>query len=422
MRERTKIMLSIATFFLCAGLIVFVVMMSANGWDFSKLNTVKHTEDTHAFTEEFHTISLDTNSGDVTILPSENDTCTVVCKYPEKWSHSAVVEDGVLKIYLEDTTSWFNNIHIGIAVTDPEISIFLPEKTYKLLLADVSSGDINIMRNVSFIDIDITTKSGDVTCYTIVDQALRIKTSSGDVTLDDVFTGDIDVETSSGDVDLVKCQAWNSIKINTSSGDVEGDLRGSYTYLAESSSGDIRFPKDEEGVKCNINTSSGDINIRRSKDPAVCTPTTAPDATPTLAPDATPTAPPATPTPTGPVLEVVHKLENPPKDITPAIVVNTMIIYPDDAVVKVILHCDKPSTELHNGSTLGGIGFESETPDSEYPFTLTQMVSAGDEIYFEYELRKLLDDAQSRGAKKLMIIVDETSGFSLVGVDIEYYR
>lgn len=405
MRERTKVLLSIATFFVGAGLIVFIVMMTANGWDFSKLSTVKHLEDTYTITEDFQTVSLDTESADVRILPSEDGSCKVVCKYPEKSSHSVAVEDGVLKIHFEDNSSWTDNI--GFSIKSPEISVYLSEKMFKLLLADVSSGDINIMRNVSFIDIDITTKSGDVTCYTIVDQALRIKTSSGDVTLDDVFTGDIDVETGSGDVDLVKCQAWNSIKINTSSGDVEGDLRGSYTYLVESSSGDIRFPKDEEGVKCNINTSSGDINIRRSKDPAVCTPTTAPDATPT---------------PTGPVLEVVHKLENPPKDITPAIVVNTMVIYPEDAVVKVILHCDKPSTELHNGSTLGGIGFESETPDSEYPFTLTQMVSAGDEIYFEYELRKLLDDTQSRGAKKLMIIVDETSGFSLVGVDIEYYR
>ena len=412
MRERTKVLLSIATFFVGAGLIVFIVMMTANGWDFSKLSTVKHLEDTYTITEDFQTVSLDTESADVRILPSEDGSCKVVCKYPEKSNHSVAVEDGVLKIHFEDNSSWIDNI--GFSIKSPEISVYLSEKMFKFLLADVSSGDINIMRNVSFIDIDITTKSGDVTCYTIVDQALRIKTSSGDVTLDDVFTGDIDVETGSGDVDLVKCQAWNSIKINTSSGDVEGDLRGSYTYLVESSSGDIRFPKDEEGVKCNINTSSGDINIRRSKDPAVCTPTTAPDATPT--------APPATPTPTGPVLEVVHKIENPPTEQTPVIVVNTLVIYPKDAVMKVYARCNERSSFVHSGTTIGGIGMGVNTPDDAYPFVLTQDPSEGDTVCFEFELGTLFDYAQSKDAKKLMFILDEGSGFSLVGVDIEYYR
>ncbi|MBO4653266.1 MAG: DUF4097 family beta strand repeat protein [Lachnospiraceae bacterium] len=409
MRERTKIMLSIATFFLGAGLIVFVVMMSANGWDFSKLNTVIHTEDTHTFTEEFHTISLDTNSGDVTILPSENGTCTVVCKYPEKWSHSAAVEDGVLKVYLEDTTSWFNNIHIGIAITDPEISIYLPEKTYKLLLADVSSGNIKVMKGISLTDIDITTDSGDVTCLSPAEKTLRINTSSGNVVLDEVSAAEISINTKSGDVNFLKCHAGGSITVNTSSGDVEGELLGPYIFNVKTDSGDVSVPKSDNGVACTVSTGSGDVKILTSNAPA---------PSPTAAPTPEPTA---TPTPAGPELQIVHKIEDPGTDI-PRIVVNTMVLYPDDAVVKVILRCDKPSAELHNGSTLGGIGFESETPDSEYPFILTQMMSEGEEMYVEFELGKLLDDAAARGAKKLMFIVDKNSGFSLVGVDIEYYR
>lgn len=411
MRERTKIWLSIATFFVCAGLILFVVVMTLYKWDFSKLNTVKHTEDTHTVTEEFTSVSLNTQSADVNFLPSKDGACSVVCKYPEKWNHSVSVKDGTLTVFMENTSTWIDTI--GFSFVSPKITVYLPEKTYNTLLADVNSGDLQISKEITFDAIDIKAGSGKVTCLSSPAKDLRVKTGSGDIVLSSVTANNIAIETESGEVSFSRCTPRESVTITTSSGDVKGDFSVAVQCNAKSSSGEVSVPKGTAGVACTISTNSGDIKVTATDAP-VPSPTEAP-ATPT------PTEEPAEPTPTekphGPV--VVHKVENPAEN-TAAIIANTLVIYPKDAVVKVYVTRTAEETSFLRGSTVGGIGVTDGKPDSRFTFVLDHDTIVDETVSFRFTVGDLLDFAEAEGQKKLYVIVDDASGYRLTGVDIEY--
>lgn len=157
------------------------------------------------------------------------------------------------------------------------------------------------------------------------------------------------------------------------------------------------------------------------------TPADTPTPVPTTAVADTPTPVPTTaaetPTPTAePELVVVHKIQNPQTNVE-TIVVNTMVLYPDDAVFKVIVRRSGEETDNLTGAKIGGIGFDVGNPADGYEFVLDHDPAFEEEFYFDsYTVGELRSLADSLGIKKLFIKVNDNSGYSLVGVDIEYYK
>ena len=153
------------------------------------------------------------------------------------------------------------------------------------------------------------------------------------------------------------------------------------------------------------------------------TPTTAATTPSADTPTPEPTQAAETPTPTAePELVVVHKIENPQTNVE-TIVVNTMVLYPDDAVFKVIVQRTGEETENLTGAKIGGLGFDVGNPADGYEFVLDHDPEFEETFYFDsYTVGELRSLAESLSIKKLFIKVNDNSGYSLVGVDIEYYK
>jgi len=298
MNKRIKIWLITAAALVAAGVIVFAAAMTAHGWDFNKLSTVKYQSNTYELNEVFGSITIDTDTADITLIKTDEEKCKVVCNESEKVKYSASVDNGKLIIKETDERKWYE--YIGINVKSPVITVYLPNTEYDRLTIKNGTGDVKISEDFKLETVNISTSTGDISLKNAEAESIELSVSTGKITLTDVNckgnvklksstgktkitslkcenltsqgnTGDISlnnviateimsVSRSTGDVKLEKCDAAE-ISINTNTGDVKGTVLTEKVFETKSSTGDIHVPKTANGGKCEITTSTGDIEI-----------------------------------------------------------------------------------------------------------------------------------------------------------------
>lgn len=317
MRKTVTIWLVIATALVVIGLVMFAAVMTANGWDFTALSTVKYETNTYEIEEEFHHISMKTDTADIVFVPSEDENCKVVCYEEDHSKHSAAVVDGTLTVEVFHKKEWYH--YIGISFRTPKLTVYLPKAEYGNLFVKEDTGDIEIPKDFQFESVDITASTGDVKCHASASGDIQIKTSTGyievenisartlslsvstgnvtatgvrcegDVTvgvstgkscLTDVScknltssgnTGDIflknviaaeriSIERSTGDVKFDGCDA-SEISVVTDTGDVTGTLLSDKVFITKTDTGDVDVPTSVSGGRCEITTDTGDIQI-----------------------------------------------------------------------------------------------------------------------------------------------------------------
>jgi len=312
-----KIWLIIAAVFIILGSLLFVVVMSVNHWDFSKLATVKHVSNEYDITDSFSSIEISIKTADVFLSASDDGTCKVVCFEDEKVRHSVLVRDGVLRIAVNDERKWYE--HIGIGAAMPKISVYLPETVYEALVIKGSTGDIAISENFAFDSIDVQISTGDVDCAASAKDFVKIDVTTGDIRLRELSAGslslsgttgdfvveklacdgDIQIERTTGDVILVdiSCQhltlsgstgrtqlesviAKGTMSATVTTGDVEldrcdanevyirsgtGDVTGSFLtgkdFVVNTTTGIKKIPVGVTGGRCEITTTTGNVKI-----------------------------------------------------------------------------------------------------------------------------------------------------------------
>ena len=283
MSKISKIWLIIATSLVFVGALIFVIAMSINDWDFSKLNTVKYETINHTIDEEFKNISIKTTTADIQFAISNDGKCKVVCRERENMKHTVEVKGDTLTIDVDDDRKWSD--YIGIIIDSPKITIYLPEEDYtSLVKVKVSTGDIRL-DSVSVDNIDFKTSTGDVKLTNVVcKENIKIKVSTGDVKLDDVKCIDLTAEGNTGDVSLKNVIVDGMISVKTHTGDIKftdcdgseismeastGDIKGSFLtnkiFIAKTNTGDIEVPKTSAGGRCELSTNTGDIKVRIAK-------------------------------------------------------------------------------------------------------------------------------------------------------------
>ena len=448
MRDRTKIWLSIATFCVGAGLILFVIVMTLKRWDFSNLSTIELKTETHTIEEAFQNIELDTESADIFFELSRDGKCSVECSVPEDWEHSVDVAESTLRISLKDTTRWYERI--GINIQSPKITVYLPEKFYNLLTANTDSGDIRVPNDLTFVGIDIKTGSGDVECDALTTGTVRIVTSSGNVSLSDVTAETIDVSSSSGDVTANNTHS-DSFLVSTSSGDQK--LRNIYCtgdLITDVTSGDVQITdvncrcllsKGDSGElsvnsamvlgMLNIERQSGDVALIKIFVEAVAyITTTSGDVTGSLIGDEDIYN---IDTDSGDINIIIedgnssqdnpddgshetHKViidENPESNIV-RLAINALVLYKNKGAKLVgTLKRTDPASEIQAGQIICGLGFDSDIPDERYTVCAPDNTMIQVEFSFICDLDQVREYAKSLGTKKLSMIVDENSGYTL---------
>ena len=317
MSNALKIWLIVAASLVLAGGLLFVGVMSAVKWDFSKLVTRSLVTDTHEIQEEFQHITIKTDTADVRLLPSEDGVARVVCRAYEEMRHTVSVLDGTLVIETEDTRAWYD--HIGIFAGGDEIKVYLPAKVYGSFSLKASTGDVLVASELALTTADVAVSTGDVHFKASATETIKIKTDTGWILMSDVIaknaeltvgtgsvtmsdttftedlsvtcttgdvrllnvtcrdltstanTGDLDMKDvlangafllkrTTGDVDMERCDAAE-IYVTTGTGDVEGSLLSEKIFVVKTSTGDVEVPRSASGGICEITTSTGDIEI-----------------------------------------------------------------------------------------------------------------------------------------------------------------
>jgi DUF4097 and DUF4098 domain-containing protein YvlB len=315
--KKGSIWLIIAALLVLGGGILFCVLMTSLGWDFTRLSTVEYESNTYEISEGFSGISVNTDTADIVLALSDDGTCRVECREETNAKHSVSVKDGVLTVELINERSVYD--FIGLRLGSPSITVYLPEAEYESLFIRESTGSIEIPAELAFGSADISASTGGVYFGASARDSVKIKTStgyigvenisagaldlevhtgkvtvsgvtcSGDVTvgvstgkayLTDIVcrsliskgdTGDISlnnviaaekisIERSTGDVKFIRCDAAE-IYVETDTGDVSGSLLSDKIFVTDVGTGSLDVPESIIGGKCVLITDMGDIKI-----------------------------------------------------------------------------------------------------------------------------------------------------------------
>lgn len=316
MSKKTKIWLIIATCLMLVGGIIFGSVMTVFKWDFTKLSTNKYETKDYEINENFSSISINTDTADITFLVSKDNKCYVSCYQQKNTPYLVEVKDETLLIDEVNKRKWYE--YIGINFRAPKIAVSLPDTLYTELFIKESTGDIEIPNAFKFIRADISLSTGDIEFFANAEH-IKIKTSTGNICVENITAKDLELSASTGhitvsnvncdgDVNIsvstgktkltnINCKNLTStastgdlylnnvialekfsvkrdtgnvridssdggeIFIETDTGDVTGSLLTEKVFITNTDTGNINVPKTVKGGKCEITTDTGDIKI-----------------------------------------------------------------------------------------------------------------------------------------------------------------
>lgn len=298
MSKAMKKLFIAAAFLTISGSVIFIGAMAALGFDFSKLSTMKYETNTYEVSGGFDKISIDTDITDIVFARSDDESCKVVCFEAERMKHSVRCSNGTLTIGVNDERKWYE--HIGISISSPKMTIYLPQSEYTSLSIDTATGNIDIPKGFNFNEIEIKSATGDIDCTANASDSIKIRSNTGNIDVSSVKSKcDIDIKTNTGSVKLTDIACTNftaesdtgkitltnvvaednifiesdtgSIKLNSSdaarlslktdTGNITGTLLSEKIFIAKSSTGKVNVPETESGGKCEIKTATGNIKI-----------------------------------------------------------------------------------------------------------------------------------------------------------------
>ncbi len=258
MSNGKKIMLIVAVIMLIVGLVISVVAIALVGFQFTRFNTEDYEEKVYELEENFSSLMVRDPDKDVRILPWNETYAKVICYDTKKVTHHVTVEEDTLKVTCNDWRNWFDLFGVWVNM-DIETKIFLPEKEYRSLVVESSSGDLTVKDGLSFESAELRSSSGDIVFGADVTGRLFCKSSSGELTLSGVSFGELEAKSSSGDIKMVSLTG-DSVKASCSSGDIsaEGLTVGDTEFHCNS--GTICLSDSKTGA-LRLSTSSGDIRL-----------------------------------------------------------------------------------------------------------------------------------------------------------------
>lgn len=316
MKRRTIIALIVAALLIIAGGMILVLGLSFAGDNTQKSELIRQEI---IIQERFDNVAIDTEDCDVKFaMFSGRDDCMVEVHSYENVKHTAVAEDGTLKIKMIDKRNWTDHISFG-RTESMEMTVYLPAVEYESLQIRTDTGDITLAQEPFFREVMLRSDTGDISCVGVDGDVLDCMTSTGDISVqnsvpnmlnlqsntgdfavsvvagDEIHmktnTGEVDAEnvkvqmftcnTETGDVELEQVLTEDYLQVFTDTGDVKvensdagtvnietntGDVSGNFLtpkwYQAHSNTGDVQVPHSQDGGECLIQSDAGNIEFR----------------------------------------------------------------------------------------------------------------------------------------------------------------
>ena len=311
MRNRKYIWVIAAFVCIAVGLFVVGIAFVAADFHITGFSTVTYERKVTPITEKFDRIVIDSKECDVALLPLnvvpsvplyqdlEIDGTTAVYYDSEYITTEVRVEDGTLYITRKNQQPWY--AHIGIDISDYNISLMMEDAEMESIDISTTSGDVMLWSGMignsltvrtasgdfsaafqSYDTFDVQSVSGDIKFMNCDGDTMELYTKSGEIIIGGISIDTLQAETTSGDMKFelaiglenailkttsgdIELDSFDSddIRITTTTGDVSGSLMNGKKFVCETTTGYIKIPADTpDNGTCTIQTTTGDIEIK----------------------------------------------------------------------------------------------------------------------------------------------------------------
>ena len=213
-------------------------------------------------------LSFQTTAADIEIIPSSSDHITVKLegkidkKLKDKFQLK-IAEDGALLKVLYVSNDNRLGIQLG-SEKDMTLSVTLPERTYKELSVQTTSGNIDAVSvSAGIINIKSTSGNQEIKKFTL-EETLTMQSTSGNIEVDRNRMNNFSIESTSGNVKIDELVFRNG-EITTTSGNVTmiiEEMVNSLNVMTTSGNVKTTFKENPESLKINFHGSSGKPDIK----------------------------------------------------------------------------------------------------------------------------------------------------------------
>lgn len=270
-RTFIKIFVILGLILLVAGVAVFVGGMTAGGWDFSILNTVRYTQ--KSYDAEGAVTSVHIEYSDASIYVEYSETAERVhIDYPvrlnerdEESAQIEITEEGGTLAVIEHV-DWEKNLFQWSLGNSPAVRIVLPAGQNIALDLYTQNGSVSLNADGEALpSLSLRSNNGSISVsgtLTVAEDA-AFQTDNGSVNVSGVSAaGDLTLRTSNGSMRAENISA-DSLEARSSNGSLRlTDIAAADSLTAKTNNGAIELLGDITAKMLTVSTSAGDIAMR----------------------------------------------------------------------------------------------------------------------------------------------------------------
>lgn len=270
-RTFIKIFVILGLILLVAGVAVFVGGMTAGGWDFSILNTVRYTQ--KSYDAEGAVTSVHIEYSDASIYVEYSETAERVhIDYPvrlnerdEESAQIEITEEGGTLAVIEHV-DWEKNLFQWSLGNSPAVRIVLPAGQNIALDLYTQNGSVSLNADGEALpSLSLRSNNGSISVsgtLTVAEDA-AFQTDNGSVKVSGVSAaGDLTLRTSNGSMRAENISA-DSLEARSSNGSLRlADIAAADSLTAKTAHGSVELFGNVTAKMLTASTSAGDIAMR----------------------------------------------------------------------------------------------------------------------------------------------------------------
>ena len=267
-RTFIKIFVILGAILLVAGVAVFVGGMTAGGWDFSILNTVRYTQKSYDAEGAVTSVHIEYSNAAISVEYSETAE-TVHIDYPvrlnergEETAQIEITEEGGTLAVVEHV-DWEKNLFQWSLGNSPAVRIVLPARQNIALDLYTQNGSVSLNADGEALpSLSLRSNNGSISVsgtLTVAEDA-AFQTDNGSVNVSGVSAaGDLTLRTSNGSMRAENISA-DSLEARSSNGSLRlADIAAADSLTAKTNNGAIELLGDITAKMLTVSTSAGDI-------------------------------------------------------------------------------------------------------------------------------------------------------------------
>ncbi len=259
MKKAKKIAIIVALSMIAVGIICSVGSLALVRFDVAELDTMEWENKTYTVEETFSNISIQGEDATVSLVPSTDGTCKVVCTENEAIYDKVAVVDNTLTIERVDERQWYHNV--GMHFEEAEITVYLPESEYEKLVIDNDSGRVDVLSDFTFAEANVHNTSGRTNFMADVEGTLKVENTSGGMYVGENCVGDLSIKGTSGTIEVMSVVATGTVEVDGSSGGISVSKVECENIFVENTSGVLHLSEITATGDVNVKGTSGGVHL-----------------------------------------------------------------------------------------------------------------------------------------------------------------